>query len=362
MTRHLLVVLLLATAAPALEGGRYLIICDDDFSPALAPLAEWKTRKGAAARVVPLSEAGATPAAVQDYIRDAWANWPVRPEFVLLACSPARLPGDGFEDDCFYGDIAGDYRMEIPVGRFPAATARECSTMVNRTLRYELAPDSADTLWLTRATTVVCEETPPDSYYQADSRLARSYWQQHGYTLTESLANFRGHTAYHVTAALNQGRSVITYRGLAGGFWTDPFWQFHPYGYPWINGSRTPVFVSATCATVTVAPGEEMLGNLALRRGAPDSLHGALAFFGTTRLSNNCSRQRSTCYRGFFDAVYRDSVLNLGAATVRARNRVDSLFHEEFWYTEWCLLGDPELNLWTARPRDIEVEHDTLIL
>jgi hypothetical protein len=349
-----------ANAQPT-AGARYLIIAADEYVDALRPLADWKTRKGMLARIVPLSEAGSNPEAVQTFIRDAHRNWPVPPAYILIACSPLQLPGAGYEDDCFYGNMTGDWLMELPVGRFPAENISECSTMVRRTIAYETHPDSTDSLWLLRSTTIVCEESPPDQHYQADSRLARQYWVDYGYVQAESLMNFWGHNAWTVAASMNQGRSFITYRGLAGAFWTWPFFYFQPDSVPWNNGAKTPVFVSATCATVTVAPFEDMLGNLAIRHGTPDGFNGAVAWFGTTRLGMRCSQYRSACYRGFFDAVYGDSINVLGPATIRGRNRVDSLLHEEYWYTEWCLLGDPELNLWTANPRTLSVEHDTVL-
>ena len=49
----LLALALVASAQPA-TGGRYLIICQDDYVPVVQPLAEWKTRKGMSAAVVPL--------------------------------------------------------------------------------------------------------------------------------------------------------------------------------------------------------------------------------------------------------------------------------------------------------------------
>ena len=346
--------------APVLDGAKYLVIAADELVDAVRPLAEWRTLKGLQARVVSLSETGRAPEDVQYYIRQAYENWPVPPEYVLLACSPAELRGYGYEDDCYYGDMAGDYLMELPVGRLPAETPAECQLMVRRILTYEQLPDTSDIDWLLRGSTVVNEESPPDQYYQADSRLARNHWLAHGYTVAESICNLYGHNSSTVTGALNDGRAFITYRGIAGGFWTRPFHQFWPSS-SWQNGARTPIFVSATCFTVSLAPDEDMLGNVTMRYGDPTGLGGALGFFGTTRGSHRCSHYRSAVYRGFFDAVFVEGEHRLGPATVRARFRVDSLYHEEFYYTEWCLLGDPAMDIWTARPQPLAVEHDTII-
>jgi hypothetical protein len=344
------------------DGARYVIIAPDSLAGAVQPLADWKTRKGALARVVPLSIAGSTPEQVRSFVRNAWNTWPLRPEYLLLACSPTQLPGYAYDDDSYYGDMTGDYRMEIAVGRLPAQNRRELAMMVARCLAYERRPDSSDTAWYSKGTTVVSDDDTffPDPYYLPDSRYARQLWLDAGYTVAESLYNLAGDSTDQLVAALNDGRTFITYRGVAGGFWWNPFNTFVP-DYTWHNRGRTPIIISATCETITLRPGEDELGNLCMRFGTEESLGGTVAFFGTSQSGTSISAPRSACYRGFFSAVFEESVSSLGQATLRARARVDSLFHDHDRYVEWCLLGDPDLSIWTAPPRPIDVRHDTVI-
>ncbi len=350
-----------AYAVPPVDGARYLVIAEDAWTGLVQPLADWQSARGLAARVVPLSVAGSTPAAVRSYIRNAWNNWPVRPDHVLLACSPAALPGYGYYDDTYYGDMAGDYRMELAVGRLPAENAAELRAMVAKTLFYSLLPDTADLAFLLKGATVIGDDDPlnPDPYYEADCRVAHRHWRDRGYTRIDSLHNFRGDSSPQATASLNDGRAFIGFRGVAGGFWGG-YWDFYP-DTSWRNGARLPVFVSATCATSSVAPGEEMLGNLAMRWGDPDELGGAVAYFGTTLLGVSIARYRSAVFRGFFDAVYAETAADLGAATLRGRFRCDSLYRNAERYTEWALFGDPALPLWTGLPRSLEVGHEQLV-
>lgn len=355
-------ILLLAALLPSLamaqtQGCRYLIVAADEYSGAVQPLADWKTQKGMLTQVVTLSQTGSTPAQVRSWIRNAWNTWPIKPEYVLLACSPTQLNGYNYYDDTYYGDMTGDYLMELPVGRLPAEDLHECSTMVAKTLAYERFPEAQDTLWYLKGTTVISDRDPgnPDPYYQVDSRLARLCWLHSGYVRAESLSSLTGDSSPQVVAALHDGRAFITYRGAAGGIWDYPFADFYPYN--WHNGARLPVVVGATCFTVTLAPGEEMLGNACLRYGSPEDLGGMVAYFGTTLGGNEISQYRSACYRGFFKAVYDEGLYRLGDATLRGRWRVDSLYHEPERYVEWALLGDPELNLWTSVPSTPAVTH-----
>ncbi|UCG43941.1 MAG: hypothetical protein JSU73_04840 [candidate division WOR-3 bacterium] len=344
------------------DGARYLIVAADSLVGVLQPLAEWKTLKGMQARIVPLSVTGSEPEDVLGYVRNAWNTWPVPPEYLLLACSPSDLTGYEQDNDSYYGNMTGDYLMEIPVGRFPAENTSECSTMVVRTLRYERYPGT-DTAWYLKGTTISNEDgSSQNPYYQPDSRFARELWLDAGYTHAESLCNWHGHTYEHAVAALNDGRAFLTYRGVAAGFWNPPFSGFRPDFTDWTNYAQTPVVVSATCLTVTLAYGEEMLGDMSLRCGTPESLCGAVAFFGTTRGYMHVSHIRSSAYRGFFSALFSENVQRIGPATLRARFWVDSIHHSQNHYEEWALLGDPELNVWTGKPRHAEVGCDSMVL
>jgi len=339
-------------------GARYLVITPDRFVQAAQPLADWKTSKGMLAKIVPTSVTGTDSVSIRNYILSAYDGWPIPPEYVLLLGSPEFIQSAGYYNDCWYGDMTGDYEMEIPVGRFPAWNVRECSTFVAKVLAYENPAEGGDTTWYLKGTTAVREDVPPDQNYQADSRMLRQYWVANGYAVAESLADFWGHASSDVTAAAQDGRAFITYRGIGTGYWYPPFHLIDPS--TWTNGAKLPIIVGATCMTVTLAPGESMYGDKFVRAGSPEALGGAIAYFGPTLGIYSGSQYRSACYRGFFHALYEEGIWRLGTATLRGRFRVDSLYAYRDRYVEWNLLGDPELNVWTARPERLTVEHDTV--
>jgi len=360
LTRAALFVVLLAASfasAQPFSGARYLIIAPDSFVLALQPLAAWKTQKGVPARIVTLDQTGDTPEQVQAFIRNAWMTWVPKPEYVLLACSPAYLPGFTWDNDCYYGNMTGDYRMEVAVGRLPAEDAYECRTMVAKILAYEQPPPSPDTSWYLAGTTCVSEDMPgnPDLYYLPDSRFARELWQDAGYLKTESLYNLAGDSTPQLIAALNEGRSFITYRGPAGAYWYYPF-AIAP-DTDWVNRRRTPILVGATCETVTLFPYRTMFGDASVRFGSPEALGGAVAYLGTTRSWYSVSQYRSAVYRGLFTGLFTEDNARLGPALERGRLHMDSLFGDSAFYEEWTLLGDPELNVWTAVPHAARVSH-----
>jgi hypothetical protein len=342
------------------EGARYLVIAPDAYVGALAPLVEWKTKKGVLAEVVPLSQTGSSPSQIQAYIRNAYNSWPVKPEYVLIAGSPSLVASYGNNNDCYYGEMNNVYPMEIPVGRLPFISARECTTLVAKTLAYERPPVGSDTNWYLKGTTTINEDSPYDPYYQPDSRLVRGWWQSAGYVLCESLSDFQGHSSATVNAAGRDGRAFLTHRGQCVGYWWPPFDQVTPN--TWNNGAKMPITVSGSCETVTLEPGATMYGDQFVRAGTPQALGGAIAYFGTTMAASHVSDKRSACFRGFFHALFPESIHVLGTATLRGRHWVDSLFPSQTTrYWEWNLLGDPELNVWTSRPRPLNVRHDTVV-
>lgn len=355
----LLISLGLAAHSPAQpsQGAKYLIIAPDSFVTALQPLAQWKTEKGMLARIVTLDQTGNTPQQVQSYIRNAWQTWPVRPEYVLIACSPRYLPGYTWDNDCYYGNMTGDFHMEVSVGRLPAEDVYECRTMVAKTLEYERPARLTDTTWYLKGTTCVSEEDSfnPDPCYCPDSRYARQLWQNAGYLKTESLYNVAGDSLEELLAAINDGRSFITYRGTGGAYWVRPFMIWPDTN--WTNGNRLMILVGATCQTVTLYPGQSMFGDESVRFGSPEALGGAIAYLGTSRNWMSATEYRSAVYRGLFAGLFTDSITRLGPALERGRLHMDSLYNDSAHYEEWTLIGDPELNVWTSSPKLAQVGH-----
>ncbi|MGQ9708781.1 MAG: C25 family cysteine peptidase [bacterium] len=349
------------------DGAKYLIISTDALSPVVKPLAEWKHLSGMQCKVTTLSEIGGSDtSAIKNYIRNAYNNWPVRPEYVLLVGSPANLParyyriGWSYYSDNIYGDIDNNLYMDIPVGRFPAKTARQCSVMVAKTLAYERYPDLSDTLWIRKLTTVVRESDdqpdPDDTIYWNDARIAAS-----NFSSCDSLSRLRGNTATDVVNSVTNGTAMVLYRGTGVGNWYQPF-GVNPALTN--NGMKLPIILSITCETMTLAPGESMVGEAWVKAGTPDNLKGAVAFFGNThslQSSDTTVRKRSTVARAFFKAVFQEEKFKLGRAMIRAKDSLYQAFGDAAEYRGFNLLGDPDLDIWTATPRLPEVHHPVTI-
>ncbi|MBS4015243.1 MAG: T9SS type A sorting domain-containing protein [Candidatus Latescibacteria bacterium] len=350
------------------QGAKYLIITHDNFYNAIQPLARWKHKKGMPTKVVKLSEIGATPTSIsviKNYIVNAYNTWTPRPEYVLLVGNGTYLRAESNLYDDYYGNVTGDMRMEISIGRFPVGTALQCSINVAKTLGYERTPYLTDTTWYRKSTTIVREDgtTHPDTVYWNDARYAHSCWINASYTNIDSLSRLRGSNSTSVTNAINNGRTFVLYRGTATTTWYNPFQQVNPNNMT--NGFKLPIIVSATCATMDLYY-TDYLGDRFMNAGTVLNPKGAVGFFGTTisTYGNGLARLRGTVTQSFFNAVFNQRIYKLGDAAKRAKFVIDSIRPPYFTtdrYREWNLFGDPELNLWTTRPRTLTVQHDTSI-
>jgi len=353
----ILAICLIGSITYALQGAKYLIITPDSFVQAVQPLANWKTKKGVKAVVVPLSVTGNTASLIRNYIINAYNTWDIRPEYILLAGFGNVLPASGTSDD-YYGDISGNYEIELSVGRLPCSNVNQCNMLVAKILGYERTPYITDSLWFRKGTTIIREDNPPDAYYQADCRYIRNLMLAQGFVQTDSFLSTAGNNSTDVMNAINNGRSYVIFRGTTTVNWWSPFDQVNPSNMT--NGFKLPVVISGSCVTLSLNTTGYQADRFLLA-GTAQNPKGAVAYFGTTTSGSYISLPRSIVSKGFFQALFQENKFILGDATKRAKFILDSVLHDQTRYKEWNFLGDPELNLWTATPRSIAVHHDTII-
>jgi hypothetical protein len=339
----------------ALTGAKYLIITPDSYISAMQPLADWKTKKGMKAKIVPLSITGSSASQIKSYIVNAYNTWQIRPQYILIAGFGTLVPNSGTSDD-YYADMSGNYRIELSVGRLPFTSLDQCNMQVAKILGYERTPYTQDSLWFRKGSTVLNEDAPPDQYYQADCRYMRSLMQANNFVLTESISDLAGDNSTTVMNAINAGRSYLAYRGQAVTQWYSPFNAIEPNNLT--NGFKLPIVISGTCVTISLSS-TGYYGDRFMNAGTAQNPKGAEAYFGTTSIGT--SVYRSVCSKGFFQAVFAERTFVLGDATKRAKFILDSLYNNQTRYAEWELLGDPGLNLWTATPSKISVSYDSII-
>jgi hypothetical protein len=358
----LVLFLFLCSYCFGLTGAKYLIITPDNFVSAVKPLADWKTKKGVKAMIVPLSVTGSSASQIKSYILNAYNTWDIRPEYILMAGSSSYVPVTGNSDD-YYADMVGNFRIELSVGRFPCSSVSQIQNLVAKTLAYEHTPNMTDSTWFNRGTTIVHEDgtSPPDNIYWENVRYVHNLWRHAYYTQIDSFSSQRGNNSTDVSNAINNGRIFVLFRGESVTNW----WGFPMTPENLTNGYKTPIVVSGACATISMTS-SGYLGDLFVNAGTASSPKGAVGYFATTYVTSgpNLGLNRGVVSKGFFEAAFADGMKTMGDAAKLAKLIIDSIQPPNYnttRYSEWELFGDPELNLWTSIPQSINVSHDTVI-
>jgi len=366
---RIVVLVFWATVALAQTGAQLLVLCRDEFVPAVQPLVDWRNSTGLRTKLVKFSEVSTDTAMVHAYLMNAWQFWQPRPEYVLIVADPgyfrSKIYGygsDRYYSDHYYGDLSGDWHAEIPVGRFPAKTLEQCQTMVQKTLSYERAPEPGDSLWMRRLTTVIREDyDADDSVYWNDIRIAAQAAGAAGFVGCDSLSLARGNTKADVLSCIGRGAGMVMYRGRATANWYTPF-DVDP-GLT-TNTTELPLILSFTCETMALDPFDSMVGEAWVKARSVNGPTGGVAFFGNTHSDVDVAKLRSAICRGFVTGLFTERRYRLGLAALRAKAQLASEYPDSICkddYRGFNILGDPALSIWTATPRSLTMQHPTQI-
>jgi len=233
-------------------GAQYLIITHDNFYDAALPLAEWKHKKGMSTKIVKLSEIGADSAAIRNYIVNAYNTWQIKPEYLLLVGAPNLLPFpivSNIYSDNYYTNMDGDIYNEILSGRLTVHDTIEAQTVVNKILAYERTPFKQDSLWFKKACLIVKldYDPPDDSIYWSDLHYAAGLMVNNGFVKIDTLCDSLGDNKDTVINVVNDGRSIVMFRGTAVNNWPYPF-DVNPDLTQ--NGAKLPIVLSITCKNI----------------------------------------------------------------------------------------------------------------
>ncbi len=254
------------------RGADYIAIIAvvDGFSEALEPLLEFRRGQGLTVEAIQADQifdefghGRETPEAIRDFLSYAVENWDPAPRFALLvgdASYDSHDNTDGKNKNLlptflvyteFAGYVASDTWFTLvdddslapafALGRFPAQSADQINTMVEKTLAYERADDAQ---WLQRALLVADDESTFDEASDdlADNLIGTGYQAQKLY-MTE---NENIHDA--IVSALNQGVGILNYVGHGSiEVWGDERVFQAEDAEILINGDRLPIFTTFTC-------------------------------------------------------------------------------------------------------------------
>ena len=350
-----------STLHSAGQAGQIVMITDAAFASALTPLKNLRQSQGYAVQVVDVQDiydefsfGQKTPVAIRTFLVRAAGSWAKPPRFVLLVgnatTDPRDYQGIGERDfvptrivptgvletasDDWFADADDDGSADLAsVGRLPARTAAETSTMVDKIVAYErssaeswhksvlLVSDQGneDVNEFAALNSAVGKLVPAD--YQID-HLKRAEDPNAPQTLRTRLSegafllNYHGHGSVDLW-----GGDLLTAADVAA---LD-------------NGSRLPLVVAMTCFNGFfhgLFP-EESLAEALVR--APNG--GAVGVWASSGMTD--AAWQASMDRELFRQVFRGNWTSVGEA-LRAAKKV--VGNEDVRRT-WIFFGDPALRL-----------------
>ena len=363
----------LPAGAKATDNGVYLIITTPAYADACTPLLDWKREKGLNVRLATTEETGAGNAAIQAWLRNAYATWEVPPEYLLIVGDVDDVPAWSFSENVTDLPYAlmdeDDWLPDLLLGRIPVESAYEAQTVINKTVAYEQTPYRVDEGWFARQLMVA-------GNYGSDTPVSTVTWcgeqmEVLGYEPATHVSFpplFNG--VYPITQALEAGVSMVAYRGWAYGTagWEPP--HFTVADIPNVaNGEMMPVVMSFVCLNGDFAADQACFGEVFLRQGTPTEPRGAVAFIGNGEHWSH-TRYNDAMAISYFERIVDEDVTDLGVLSLAGKLRFMDFFpHElsfaeygeesvEFYFHIYNLLGDPELNYWRGAPAELTVGHD----
>jgi len=341
------------------DSGRYVIITHDSFYDIVLPLAEWKHQRGMEVELVKTSVIGSSASAIKSYLQSAYNGWIVRPEYVLLVGDTEYVPvGTGSTDD-YYAQLAGtDYLVDVHLGRLSADSVADAQLIVAKTLGYEKTPLMSDLDWFRSGTLIVRQDyDDDDDIYFDDTWHAYNLMDASNFAQIDTLFSRNGSDRDDVHAAVTDGRVLVMYRGQGVSNWWSPF-DVNPASTN--PGYRLPVVVSGTCGTGSFYsdgyPCETWM-----RAGTVAAPKGAVGFVATSKVASHVAHLRSAVAKGFWSALFNERKYTVGAALDDGKYDLYVLYGNQGEYQGWNCQGDPELDVWTAVPRDLDVGHSVAV-
>lgn len=363
-----------AGKAATASRGSYVIVYDQALEAAVAPLADWKTRKGLRVATVSTAVTGSSTAGIKAWLQAAYDTWDNPPEYVVLLGDIGAIPTYTFQgnpSDMPYVLLDGDdFLPDAMLGRFPVENLSQAQTMVARTIAYERTPYTAEPAWFTKSLMIagLTGSTTPPHTVAFCGRQLQSIGFNAATAVTSPVPMPPLLGAQLIRQNIDLGASMVVYRGWAygSGGWDPPTYTVNDI--PALNnGWKLPVVMSFVCLTGDYTSSPACFGEAFVRQGTPENPgKGAVAFIGNGEHWSH-TRFNDAMAIAVFERITDGSLTDLGSLLGAGKLRFMDYFPDEmdaathgeesveFYFHIYNLLGDPELNYWRGAPRAVTV-------
>ena len=349
-----------------------LCIMPDEFVNSFQTYADWKRQSGIDIHITKFSDIGANssdPAIIKNHIADAYHNWEVPPTYVLLVGDDGVLPSttaNGYVSENYFVEIDGnDYFPELLLGRFTNTSDYGLQVMINKFIKYEKTPYTANTAWFKKG--ICCSNDAYPSQIQTKREAAAYMLNDGGFTSVDTMMSDPGCTYSNtdVVNAINEGRSYLNYRGEG---WTTGWWatctpMTNTQVSSLANGEKFTFVTSIGCGVAMFASGESF-GETWLELGTLSQPRGAAAFIGPA--GNTHTAYNNNIDRGIYKGMFQEGMDTPGQALLRGKLYMYNVFgggdpDVSYHYKIYCVLGDPSIHIWKDVPQAVTVSYPATI-
>ncbi|MCX6640033.1 MAG: C25 family cysteine peptidase [bacterium] len=364
-----------------------LIIAPDFAAGNLASFVEWKRRKGVECTLATLGEIGISPTddqGLKNYLQQAYDTWANPPDFVLLAGDETVLPvhhdytedpstmfnppqssfPGAFLDENYFACLEGnDNFPDVVLGRWVVNTAYEYFYLAAKLTRYEMQPNLLQTEWYKHAQ-VGADDS--EESQRTTKLFTRELMLNYGFTQVDTL--FRPDQPYQFVQWINEGRSIVNYRGSGWSMGWAGINMYIPDLYNIQNSFKLPIVTGIGCGVGRFGePDGQCFGEVWMLLGSLSDQRGAISFIGPGH--NTHTMFNDSLDIGIYNSMFVDGEARIGTALVAGKMFMYDAFDDYIPYdqnieeilrvafNQYYLLSDPELKPYTDVPAQFQVEH-----
>jgi hypothetical protein len=385
----------------------YVVITDSVQDTVYQRLAAWKTAKGVPGTVVRTSYIYANYTGtdqqekIRNFIKDAYATWGTM--YVLLGGQgdyattgqnivPTRMcdyesdpePCDlyyagldgnwNFNNNSTYGELAdsADMYSDVYVGRAPTYNVATAQNFVSKTLKYEQNPPPGFIKEMILPTAILWSSYEERPMQESIARMTPSGWlDQRLYERTGTLSRQAMRDSMDTGVGMGQWSGHGDQNGIYMG--SSPYFNSSDAD-AMTNGDKTGMCIAIACDNAAwdwVPGGDCFAEHLVMRVGG-----GLIAAIMNTRYGygaidpqgNYCVGPSERLDTTFFAGVFTYHAPRTGQALGRAKACWVPYADSQYQYDQqrYCiyglnLIGDPETQLWTNEPTQVNAAHNGVI-
>jgi len=350
---------------------KMLVVVADQLQTEIESFIAWKRASGLTVDVVTYTAAGGSKEAVQRYVQNYYNQNNPRPSYLLLVGNGTSMPP--FRRSTSSGNAASDYPFtllsgtdilpDIFAGRLVADNAADVRVQVTRWMNHERNPEAGGT-WYSKGTTIASNEgsNPSDVQY---AEQIQAEWLKNTFTAADKFYQGTGSaTAANIVAALDQGRSWLTYIGHGSGTsWGSTNTSFSTSTIRTLkNYDKLPIIVDVACLNGSFVDTSMCFGKQWVVHNTSGRNAGAVGYYGAS--VSTSWHEPAVMAVGAAKRHYENKIASLGGTVMagqlylveRMGTGANVLDNFE-WYN---LLGDPSLTMRTATPSAFDITYSVV--